>query len=90
MKNDTLTIEEILDEEELVIDAKSPSSQIKIFFNVQEHVIDLLNYILKEPDENSEFKFKYKFPFNACEILCSENGYLIELFFIFAILNNSF
>ncbi len=81
MKNNQLLIEDVLDEEDLVNDLKSPSfSQLISFLNT-EKMEKLLDYILKEPPQDSDQKVGHKFPYYACEILCSENVFLLEKYF---------
>ncbi len=81
MKNNQLLIEDVLDEEDLVNDLKSPSfSQLISFLNT-ERMIQLLDYMLKEPPKDSDQKIGHKFPYFACEILCSENVFLLEKYF---------
>jgi hypothetical protein len=46
----------------------------------QENLIKLVDYIIKEPAEDNH-KLGHKFPFNASEILCSENVFVVEKFF---------
>jgi len=81
MKNGTLSIEEILDDEDLVNDLKSPSFSQLISFLSNDKMEKLLDFILKEPHKDSDIKSGYKFPYFACEILCSENVFLIEKYF---------
>jgi hypothetical protein len=46
----------------------------------QENLIKLVDYVINEPLEDSQ-KVGYKFPFNASEILCSENVFVIDKYF---------
>lgn len=81
IKNNTLTVEEVLDEEDFVNDLKSPSfSQLSAFLTI-EKIEKLLDYILIEPAADGNHKVGHKFPYFACEILCSENSSLLEKFF---------
>jgi len=82
-KNNELSVEDILDEEDLVNDLKSPSySQLYSFLN-SERIIKLLDYTLKEPNVSTEDeqKFGHKFPYFACEILCSDNTNILDKYF---------
>ena len=45
-----------------------------------DRLIELVNYIVNEP-QSDERKIGYLFPFNACEILCSENVYVLNKIF---------
>jgi hypothetical protein len=43
----------------------------------QDRLIEFIDYIIKEPT-SEDHNIGYKFPFNACEVLCSENVYVIN------------
>ena len=45
-----------------------------------DNLIKLIDYIIIEPLEDN-FKSAHKYPFNASEILCSENVFVIDKFF---------
>lgn len=45
-----------------------------------ENMKRLIDYIIKEPIHEDK-RYGYKFPFNAAEILCSENSFIINKFF---------
>lgn len=80
MHKGNLNVSEILDSDELITDIKSSMSQIGSYFSNSQNVKDLINYIIKEPTED-EHKRGHKFPFNACEILCSENQSILKKIF---------
>ena len=81
MKNNELKVEDILDEEDLVNDLKSPSFSQLISFLNSERLEKLMDYALKEPNPDADKKLGHKFPYFACEILCSENVFILEKFF---------
>ena len=81
MKNNLLLIEDILDEEDLVNDLKSPSFSQLISYLSTDKMKKLLDYILEEPASDAEKKYYSKFPYFACEVLCSENVFLLEKYF---------
>jgi hypothetical protein len=73
LKNGELKIEEILDNNELVNEIKTNSnSEFKDFFD-ESNLKILINYCIKMPQEDKQAE-GHKYPFNACEILCSESG----------------
>ena len=80
MQKGNLNVSDILDSDELITDIKSSLSQLGPFFNSSQNVKDLLDFIIKEPTED-EHKRGHKFPFNACEILCSENQSILGKIF---------
>ncbi len=46
----------------------------------QDRLIEFIDYIIQEPSTD-DYNIGYKFPFNACEVLCSENVYVINKLF---------
>jgi len=77
MNHDELKVEDVLDDDELVNDIKTnPNSQLAPFFS-SEVVKKMIDYATKIPSAD-ELKLGHKYPFNACEILCSENTFIVE------------
>lgn len=81
MNNSSLEIEEILDNEDLVNDSKTSSGQLSKYFNETKNIKSLIDFIIIEPTEE-EHKRGHKYPFNACELLCSENSGIIKGVFV--------
>lgn len=75
-----LEVNDILESDELTNDAKSSMSQLAGFFNESKNIKSLLDFIIKEPLEDDQKK-GHKFPFFACEILCSDNPNLLKNIF---------
>ena len=80
-KNDC-TLEEILDENDIVNEIKKKNDKIKNFFN-QDNIKKLIHYVIDEPSIDDE-KIGYKYPYVSCEILKSELPFITDYF----ILNN--
>ena len=80
MKNNELTIEDILDNNDIVQDLKSNSSSEFLPFITEEIMKKLIDYSTKIPKEDDQ-KFGHKFPFNATEILTSNNMEIINKYF---------
>ena len=79
MKKNELTLEEILDTEDIMQDLKSnKNSQFSNFFS-NEHVRKLIDYATRLP-KSDEKSIGYKFPFNATELLCSDNTSILSRF----------
>ena len=77
MKNGQLTIENILEEDEIIQDLKtSPNSQFLYMIN-SETIRKLIDYATKMPVSDDK-KVGHKFPFNATELLCCDNSKIIE------------
>ena len=86
MKQNELKVEDILDEDEIVQDVKSnPSTELMPFFST-EIIKKLIDFSTKMPNVPTDDKTKvdkkigFKFPFNATEILCSDNATIMDLF----------
>ena len=80
MEKNELTIEDILDEDELIQDLiENPESKFLPFLT-NEVMIKLIDYSLKMPTEDDPKK-GHKFPFNATEIICSSNSVITDKFF---------
>ena len=86
MKQNELKVEDILDEDEIVQDVKSnPSTELMPFFS-KEIIKKLIDFSTKMPNVPTDDKTKvdkkigFKFPFNATEILCSDNATIMDLF----------
>ena len=66
-----LTLEEILEEDEIIKDIKTNNDSQFINFFTNEKIKKLIDYSTKIPTKD-EHNIGYKYPFNATEILCSE------------------
>ena len=79
MKRGELTLENILDEDEIIQDLKNnKNSQFSSFFS-NENIRQLIDYATKLP-LSSEKNIGYKYPFNATELLCCDNIGIMERF----------
>ena len=77
MKRGELTLELILEEDEIIQDLKTnPNSQ---FINMlsTEAIRKLIDYSTKMPKSNDK-NVGFKYPFNATEILCCDNNKVME------------
>ncbi len=77
MKRGELTLELILEEDEIIQDLKTnPNSQ---FINMlsDEAIRKLIDYSTKMPKSNDK-NVGFKYPFNATEILCCDNNAVME------------
>jgi len=66
------TLEQLLDEEEIIQETKAQNKRLIEFFVEPETLKKLLYYITEEPQEDDDTNRKYKYPFLSCEILASE------------------
>lgn len=75
------TLEQLLDEEEILQETKSQNKKLIDFIIEPESLKTLLSYITVEPSEDADQKRKYKYPFLACEILASEVWAICDAFY---------
>lgn len=66
------TLEQLLDEEEILQETKSQNKRLLDFLVKPETLKKLLWYITVEAQDEDDTKRKFKYPFLACEILASE------------------
>ncbi|KAL8204731.1 hypothetical protein R6Q57_010354 [Mikania cordata] len=66
------TLEELLDEEDIIQECKASNSRLIKFLRDKVQVEQLLRYIIEEPQEDADSKRIFKFPFIACEIFTCE------------------
>ncbi|KAK2448293.1 SIT4 phosphatase-associated family protein [Trifolium repens] len=72
MDRDNFTLEELLDEDEIIQECKALNSRLINFLSGKAHVEQLIRYIVEEAPEDAEKKRTFKFPFIACEIFTCE------------------
>uniref|UniRef100_A0A5B7A8X9 Putative serine/threonine-protein phosphatase 6 regulatory subunit 3 isoform X3 n=2 Tax=Davidia involucrata TaxID=16924 RepID=A0A5B7A8X9_DAVIN len=72
LDKENFTLEELLDEEEIIQECKALNSRLINFLRDRAQVEQLLRYIVEEAPEDAESKRTFKFPFIACEIFTCE------------------
>ncbi|KAK4255092.1 hypothetical protein QN277_008135 [Acacia crassicarpa] len=78
LDKDNFTLEELLDEEEIIQECKALNSRLINFLRDRAQVEQLLRYIIEEPPENAESKRTFKFPFIACEVFTCEIDVILK------------
>ncbi|XP_052185073.1 uncharacterized protein LOC127796751 [Diospyros lotus] len=78
LDKENFTLEELLDEEEIIQECKALNSRLINFLRVRDQVEQLLRYIVEEPPEDAESKRTFKFPFIACEIFTCEIDVILK------------
>ncbi|KAI4385495.1 hypothetical protein MLD38_003514 [Melastoma candidum] len=68
LDQENFTLEELLDEEEIIQECKALNSRLINFLRDRAQVEQLLRYIIDEPPEDAERSRTFKFPFISCEI----------------------
>eukprot|EP01099_Mayorella_cantabrigiensis_P004534 TRINITY_DN3418_c1_g2_i1.p1 TRINITY_DN3418_c1_g2~~TRINITY_DN3418_c1_g2_i1.p1 ORF type:complete len:614 (-),score=156.00 TRINITY_DN3418_c1_g2_i1:215-2056(-) len=72
LDRDHYTLEELLDEEELLQETKAQNKKLIPFLTKAETLEKLMHYITTEPDDISDPRRRLKYPFLSCEILGSD------------------
>ncbi|KAL2488743.1 SIT4 phosphatase-associated family protein [Forsythia ovata] len=72
LDKENFTLEELLDEEEIIQECKSLNSRLINFLRDRAQVEQLLRYIVEESPEDADSKRMFKFPFIACEVFTCE------------------
>ncbi|XP_021836867.1 uncharacterized protein [Spinacia oleracea] len=72
LDKDNFTLEELLDEEEIIQECKALNSRLINFLRDRAQVEQLLRYAVEEPPEDADSKRTFKFPFVASEVFTCE------------------
>ncbi|XP_042476246.1 serine/threonine-protein phosphatase 6 regulatory subunit 3-like isoform X2 [Macadamia integrifolia] len=78
LDKENFTLEELLDEEEVIQECKALNSRLINFLRDRAQVEQLLHYIVEEAPEDAESKRVFKFPFIACEIIICEIDVILK------------
>ncbi|XP_068664556.1 uncharacterized protein [Aristolochia californica] len=78
LDKENFTLEELLDEEEIIQECKGLNCRLINFLRDATQVEQLLRYIVEEPPEDAESKQIFKFPFIACEIFSCEIDVILK------------
>ena len=79
MKSNQLTIENILEEDDIIQDLKTNQNSQFLYMISTETIRKLIDYATKMPASDDQ-KIGHKYPFNATELLCCDNNGIIEKF----------
>jgi len=82
LDRESFTLEELMDEEEILQEVKSQNKKLMDFLTQPATLYKLFDYITNDPPEEADPKRRFKYPFLACEILCSEIWVITEAIFI--------
>ncbi|PSS04939.1 Serine/threonine-protein phosphatase 6 regulatory subunit like [Actinidia chinensis var. chinensis] len=78
MDKENFTLEELLDEDEIIQECKALNSRLIIFLRERSQVEQLLRYVVEEAPEDAEKRRTFKFPFIACEIFTCEVDIILK------------
>ncbi|GAB4840672.1 hypothetical protein Ancab_021439 [Ancistrocladus abbreviatus] len=99
LDKENFTLEELLDEDEIIQECKALNSRLINYLRERPQVEQLIRYIVEEAPEDAEKSRTFKFPFISCEIFTCEvdiilktvveDGELMNLLFSFLDPNRS-
>ncbi|XP_042489476.1 serine/threonine-protein phosphatase 6 regulatory subunit 3 [Macadamia integrifolia] len=78
LDKDNFTLEELLDEDEIIQECKALNGRLINFLRERVQVEQLLRYIVEEAPEDAEKSRTFKFPFIACEIFTCEVDIILK------------
>ncbi|XP_021904664.1 serine/threonine-protein phosphatase 6 regulatory subunit 2-like isoform X2 [Carica papaya] len=78
LDKENYTMEELLDEDEIIQECKALNGRLINFLRERVQVEQLIRYIVLEPPEDAEKKRTFKFPFIACEIFTCEVDIILK------------
>eukprot|EP00245_Coleochaete_scutata_P016893 TRINITY_DN806_c0_g1_i2.p1 TRINITY_DN806_c0_g1~~TRINITY_DN806_c0_g1_i2.p1 ORF type:complete len:994 (-),score=262.48 TRINITY_DN806_c0_g1_i2:857-3838(-) len=99
LDRESFTLEELLDEDDLIQECKSLNGRLVTYLQDKTRVEALVRYIVEDPPEGSDDKRYFKYPFVSCEVFTCEidmvfntlleNTELMDLLFSFIELEKS-
>lgn len=81
LERDEFSLEEILDEDDVIQECKSLNTRLIVFLREKQIVEKLIRYLVEPPPEDADVKRRYKYPYYACEIFtCEIDGIFTTVF----------
>lgn len=78
MDQENFTLEDLLDEDEIIQECRALNSRLVNFLKERTQIEQLLRYIVEEAPEDAEKGRTFKFPFIACEIFTCEVDIILK------------
>ncbi|GJU61347.1 serine/threonine-protein phosphatase 6 regulatory subunit 3 [Tanacetum coccineum] len=78
MDKENFTLEELLDEDEIIQECKALNNRLINFLRERTQVERLVRYVVEEAPEDAEKGRTFKFPFIACEIFTCEVDIILK------------
>ncbi|GMH01415.1 hypothetical protein Nepgr_003254 [Nepenthes gracilis] len=78
LDKENFTLEELLDEDEIIQECKALNSRLINFLRERPQVQQLIHYIVEEAPEDTEKRRTFKFPFISCEIFTCEVDIILK------------
>ncbi|KAK6150137.1 hypothetical protein DH2020_017662 [Rehmannia glutinosa] len=78
LDKENFTLEELLDEDEIIQECKALNGRLINFLRERANVKQLIQYIVEEAPEDADRQRTFKFPFIACEIFTCEVDIILK------------
>uniref|UniRef100_A0A803MRX7 SIT4 phosphatase-associated family protein n=1 Tax=Chenopodium quinoa TaxID=63459 RepID=A0A803MRX7_CHEQI len=78
LDKDNFTLDELLDEDEIIQECKALNARLINFLRERPQVEQLIRYIVEEAPEDAERQRNFKFPFISCEIFTCEVDIILK------------
>ncbi|KAL6561919.1 hypothetical protein OROGR_002926 [Orobanche gracilis] len=78
LDKENFTLEELLDEDEIIQECKALNGRLINFMRERSNVRQLIQYIVEEAPEDADRQRTFKFPFVACEIFTCEVDIILK------------
>ncbi|EYU43237.1 hypothetical protein ABFS82_08G126700 [Erythranthe guttata] len=78
LDKESFTLEELLDEDEIIQECKAHNGRLVSFLRERAQVKQLIRYIMEEAPEDASKQFSFKLPFVACEIFTCEVDIILK------------
>lgn len=78
LDKDNFTLDELLDEDEIIQECKALNARLINFLRERPQVEQLIRYIVEEAPEDAEKQRNFKFPFISCEIFTCEVDIILK------------
>mmetsp|Transcript_18562 Transcript_18562/g.45586 ORF Transcript_18562/g.45586 Transcript_18562/m.45586 type:complete len:649 (-) Transcript_18562:1451-3397(-) len=72
LETDNFTLQQLLDEEDLIQECKQLNKKLVDFLSIPEQLEALLHYIVDEPPADGEDKEKFIYPYKSSEVLATD------------------
>ncbi|EGZ17600.1 hypothetical protein PHYSODRAFT_560190 [Phytophthora sojae] len=72
LEKDGFTLEEVLQEDELVQEVKTRNTKLIDFLSQEPVLLKLVEYVVESPDDPSDDLRTLKYPYMACEVICCD------------------
>ncbi|GMH38104.1 hypothetical protein BSKO_05988 [Bryopsis sp. KO-2023] len=72
LDKEEFTLEDLLEEEDLIQECKSLNGRLINFLGQKENVEKMVGFLVDAPEVDADEKRKTKYPFSSCEVFCCE------------------